>query len=480
MLTSLLNATKRVRRKLVVSAGPGKVNFNSMTKTILRMIFGLALALSIVVISGCAESTREKASGKGAVRGINAIVDAPQLQFLIEERNLGIIGFKAATGLAPYDDLSYNFNFDLLLPERSEADRVATEFIDVTADTDYTVILTGSIDNPSIIRWEDPDREWVGDETVLEVIFTHLSPALGEVDVYFAAPGTAPVLGGAVGSLTDGQRLPITEYEAGDYEIILTAPADPSTVLYTSNVLAPIAQNRTVFAIFDPDPTITGPISVSLIGEGGVSANIADPNYPAQLRLLHAAFGTGNVDGYYNLDFNNLIYPNVGHQEISAYADIDNGTTSLNLTAAGNSGAEILTGDVITLPGTKRSYVLAGEPGNVFFNSLTEDARPLSTSPVIRVANFAVNYAFVDVYITDPGTDINDVLPRFVGLPTQLDTTFVPVIDGMRELTVTEFLMKDPIATPITIDLSNGDVVSIGIFDTVDPLLLDAFVYDVQ
>jgi hypothetical protein len=206
---------------------------------------------------------------------------------------------------------------------------------------------------------------------------------------------------------------------------------------------------------------------------------MADPNYPSQIRLLHAAFGTENVDGYFNLDFNNLIFPNVGFSELSAYSDIATAFTNVSLTAVGNTGAEILSSDILTLLGTKRSLVLAGGPGNVFFNILLEDGRPVSTFPIIRVANFAINYAFVDVYLEEPGTDINDALPRFFTLSTQLDTGFVPAIDGLRELTVTNLFSKDAIAEPILLDLSAGQVVSIGIFDTVDPLVLEVIVYDV-
>jgi hypothetical protein len=456
------------------------VNKISMPKPIRRLISGILLILTIALGSGCSESTREEATGKGEIRGINSIVDAPELFFLIEERTLGAIAFKESTSLTPWDNLSFNFNFDLIRPGVIQPDRVATEFIDVITDIEYTVILTGSLDNPSIIRWDDPKREWTDTETVLEAIFTHLSPALGEVDVYFAPPGTTPILGGAIGSLVNGERLPITEYEQGEYELILTPPGDPSTILYISSTITVVAQNRPIFAIFDPDPSHLGPIAVNLIGSNGASINIADPNYPSQVRLMHSAFGVENVDGYFDLDFNNLIFPDVGFQQLSIFEDIAIGLTNLNLTAVGNPGAEILSNDIITIPGVKRTVVLSGLPGNVFLNALPEDGRPVSTFPIIRVANFSVSYPAVDIYLEDPGTDVNDALPRFIGLSTQLDTGFVLAIDGMRELTLTGFFGKEPIAVPITLDLSAGTVVHIGIFDTVDPLVLEVVVYDVQ
>ncbi len=451
----------------------------SMSKPIFRLIAGIVLGVTIAISSGCAESSRVDATGEGKIRGINSIVDAPELIFLIEERPLGAVNFKESTSLSSWDNLAYNFNFDLLRPGIIEPDRIATEFIDVIADTEYTVILTGTLDNPSIIRWEDPVREWTDTETVWEGIFTHLSPALAEVDVYFAAPGTVPILGGAIGSLVNGERLAIAEYEQGAYELILTPPGDPATILYISATISSVPQNRTIFAIFDPDPSHLGPIAVNLIGENGVSVNIADPNYSSQIRLLHGAFGVENVDGYFDMDFNNLIFADVGFEEISTYADIANEITRLDLTAVGNTGAEILARDIITLGGIRRTFVMVGIPGNVGLNVLPEDGRPVSTFPIIRVANFALNYPAVDIYLEDPGTDINDVLPRFLTLATQLDTGFVPAIDGIRELTLTSFFSKDPIAVPIILDLSVDSVVSIGIFDTVDPLVLEVVVYDV-
>ena len=456
------------------------MNKTSMTKQISRLIFCIALILSISLSSGCSESTREGATGKGKVRGINSIVDAPQLFFQIEERNIGVVNFRESTILSEWDNLSYNFSFDYFAPDIADTERVATEFIDVITDIEYTLILTGTLDDPSIIRWDDPAPEWSETETVWEAIFTHQSPALGQVDIYFAAPGTTPVLGDAIGTLVDGERLPITDYEQDEYDIVLTPPGDPSTILYISPVITAVQKNRIVFAIFDPDPATPGPFSVNLIGENGASFNLADPRIAPTIRLLHASVATENVDGYFDMDFNDLKFPNVGYTELSAYTDIVNTITSVDLTAVGNIGAEILTDDIITGAGTITTLVLVGPAGNLFYNKLAEDGRPVSTFPIIRIANLAISYAFVDVYIEEPGTDINDVLPRFLGLTTQMDTGFVPAMDGMRELTVTNVFTKDVISAPLLLDLSAEEVVSIGIFDTVDPAVVEAIVYDIQ
>ena len=58
-----------------------------------------ALALAALMVTGCAETQRPEASGEANVRGLHAIVDAPEAVFRIEERSLGAIDYKGATSV---------------------------------------------------------------------------------------------------------------------------------------------------------------------------------------------------------------------------------------------------------------------------------------------------------------------------------------------------------------------------------------------
>ena len=83
----------------------------------IRQLSALVATLAIAgAMGGCGESSQPVATGKGQIRGINAIVTAAEVGFLIEERNLGGVNFKGATGFSTFDDLTYNFNFDYFLP----------------------------------------------------------------------------------------------------------------------------------------------------------------------------------------------------------------------------------------------------------------------------------------------------------------------------------------------------------------------------
>ncbi len=443
---------------------------------ILTIVTALA---ALVLVSGCSKTSQQEATGKGTIRGINSIVTSPDLNFMIEERNIGSSAFKGAAGFVEYDDLSYNFNFDIFLPGDSSSTRLATEFIDVVADTEYTLVITGSVANPAILRWEELERTWDGTETVFEADFVHLSPVLGEVDVYFDTVGTAPALGNAIGTLNYGDRIPYAEFQDAQYRLIITPKddIDPLNYLYQSVPLTSTAATRVTFALFESDPTITADVAVNLISANGGSSSIPDSTKPPVIRLLHAAQDVGRVDGFFNNDFGTIVFPDVGFGETSAYTDIATLATPVTLTDVGNTGAIVHEEEIGGGGNSKRTLVLGGQSGTLVFKMLVDGARSLETFPVIRLTNASINAGFVSIYLLDPGTPITeDVVPLYGGLATLVDTGFFGITPGARELTVTAIGDKTPISTPIPIDLANGDFADIVILDTVDPAIVEVII----
>ena len=444
----------------------------------------IALVATVIVagaLGGCAESAQPTATGKGNIRGINALVTAPEIGFLIEETNLGGMNYKATTGFDRYDDLTYNFNFDMFLPGAVEPTRIATHSLDVVADQQHTIVVTGTIADPITLDWQDPLRSWTDAETVTEVSFAHIAPRVEDMDVYFALTGTPPMAGADIGSLSSGGRLTPTDFEADEYELILTAAGDPATILFQSIPFTILARTRITFAIFDPDPSITPDVTVNLINEGGISSSIPDIDSRGQLRLMHGSFDVENVDGYLDGELNDLVYPDIGFQELSAYEDVDQFETLVTLTPVGNSGATIHEDDVNVPATSRRTAILGGTLADPFFFFAVDEARPLESFPVMRVINLAVNVSIVNVYLLEPGTPVDDVLiPTVPLLPSRVDSGFLGTADGLREMTVTVVGESAPIAPTIELDLAAGDVVDIVILDTVDPNVFELVVFDRQ
>ena len=203
----------------------------ALYRSIVLLILSCALA-------GCAETQRQDATGKGSIRGYNALADSFNVNFLIEERSLGVLEYKDGSPVAPFDDLTYSFNFDIAFAGEGGTQRIASVTQTIVKDTDYVFVLAGTVATPEILVWEQPTREWGETETVFEMAFAHLGPTLGPVDVYYALTGTAPVLGNAIGTLAFGERLDEIEFAEGQYELLLTAPNDPSTVVPVSYKVA--------------------------------------------------------------------------------------------------------------------------------------------------------------------------------------------------------------------------------------------------
>lgn len=439
----------------------------------------VATLLSVLTLCGCSDTQRLEATGKSAVRGINALVDSPELTFLIEERSISGVAFKSVTGFTEYDDLAYNFNFDILLAGDTAATRIASQFIDVVVDHEYTVILTGRYNKPIISFWEAPERVFDGSETIFEMDFAHLAASQGEVDVYLAAVGTKPVLGEAIGSLNFGERIPYREFTSGTYGFTVTPKGRPGTILFQSNSLISAPATRVTLAIFDPNPSLNANLAVNLLNAAGGSAALLDIDRPAQLRLLHAAFGTSNIDGYLGSDFSSAAFPNIAFGAISNYIDIDGSSIPLTITPTGNSGAPILAKDIASVLNSRSTIVFGGNPATPIFLELIDDTRSIAPFPLIRVSNLSVNVSPLNIYLIKPGTTIDEnTTIQLAALPYPRDTGFFGPAPGMVELVITRVGKTTPISVPLPLTLRNGDVFDVIVLDTVDPNVVKAVIFD--
>ncbi len=434
----------------------------------------IVAVLAAAILGGCAETSLPEATGKGTINMINAMPASPSVGFLIEERVLGSVGYKVAHGPQPFDDLTYNFNFEYLVPGGTAPIRTATVSLDVIADNEHTFVLTGSVTAPDVTIWERPQRDWDGTETVFEAAIAHISPALGDVDVYFATTGTPPVLGEERAKLSFGERMPEIDLENGEYEFIITARDDPATILYQSGPVTYSARISYVQAIFDADASITGNISVRSISTLGLSSELPDVNSMPTVRTLHAAFGTENIDIYRDDDFTAPIFSNLGFGETTGDLSVPSGGANYTYTAVANPGAIIDEALLVLLQGQRTSSFLAGLAGTELLRIiLIDNRRSIETHAKLRLVQAAANFESMDLYLVDTGTDIADVDPLAAGLTFTFVSDFGPTIPGNYDLILTLPGEKTLIAGPIRVDLVNGDVVELLIIDTVDPMIAE-------
>lgn len=434
----------------------------------------IVLAIAGAMLGGCAETTLPQATGKGSINALNAMPASPAVGFLIEERLLGTVGYKTTLGAQAFDDLTYNFNFEYLRLGDTATTRFATQLVDMAADTDYTLVVTGSVAAPVITQWEQPKREWSGEETVFEVAFAHLSPALGDVDVYFAATGTLPVLGEERAKLSNDVRVPEIDLESETIEVIITARDDPTTILYQSHPTLLAARISYTISIFDADPSIPGNISVRVITSDGLNVELPDSNFLPTLRTVHTSFGTENFDIYRDDNFTAPIFSDLGFGESTGDVPVLEGIATYTYTRVGEPGTIINEESQTISRGVRTSTIVAGQPGGDLARIiLLDDRRSIETHAKLRFVHAAVNNGIMDLYLVGQGTDITERTPIISNLTFGFSSDFAATLAGNFELILTLPDDKTPLATLTPLDLVDGDVVEVIILDTIDPAVPD-------
>jgi hypothetical protein len=434
-------------------------------------------ALAALALGACTETNLPEASGKGNLRGINAIISAPDVLFLVEERALGGIGYKGGTSTR-FDNLSYNVNFDVLFPGDTSRTRIATAAVNVEANTEYVFALAGTLAAPNLLQLQYPERQWTGNEAVFEARALHLAATATELDVYLSAPDTVPVIGERRATIAFGELSPAFENNSGDYELVLTTHDNPSDIRYRSRPVTQTGATSLLYSIFDPDPSITGNLAVRVMGSGATVAELADDNIPPTIRLMHASIATGNVDLYANDDFVTPLVTDVAYGALTSEINFPLTTVPLTFTPTGNSGVLLLEDNLSVLPGTRNTVFLIGAAGELDIIAFQDDHRPVETTGRLRLVHLADNVATIDLYILAPDETVADNFPRYFGLPFRASTGYANLDESSYQIAITLPASKVIIGGPLTVDLALGEVIELAVLDTVDPNIFNVIVYD--
>ena len=432
--------------------------------------------IATVIFAGCAgESDFPVATGEGNIRAINAIKTSPTMGVLIEERQLGTVAYKLSTAVATFDDLDYTFNVEAILAGDILVTRVASQFVDVVLDTEYTLLISGALAAPDITVWEMPIREWSGTETVFEARFAHTADSLGDIDVYFAAPGIAPMVGAEQGTLSFGEILPVADFESGDFVVTVTAAGDPMTVYFESDVVIPGPLASVVISIFDGDANELAPYALRMFNDAGAVSVLAETNYPPTVRFYHASTALDLADVYND---ETLMAPPFLTDH--AFADVAGdivlpaGTNLLFYTEAGMSDMPLFDSQVTVFLGTLKNLYVVGDVDALQAIETVPDRRSVETVVKFSFLHTALNHESVDLYIVDTGTDITEALPRIISLAVGNLPTTIAFQEGSYDIYLTPAGETIVITGPVALDAILGDVYEFIAYDNLgDPMTAD-------
>lgn len=443
----------------------------------MRRIFVLLACASTLFLAACtSDSQLPNPSGKGAIRAIHAIPDGTDVAFKIEERSIGNINYKQSSAPARYDDFSYNFNFDIFVPEATSPLRIASVAQKIDVNREYVFALTGSVDNPTVTTWITDLRQWEGTETVFEARFAHLSVSLGDIDVYFDDPANPPSAANLVATLSPGDIMDIADFAEGTYVATITAAGDPNRVpVYTSPELAYGARTSHVISLFDGNANDTGPYVLDSMTTSGASTRLPDPSFPPTVRFVHSALSLPTVDVYDDESLTNLVAGSVAFGTATPDLAGSVNATTYYFTPQGSTATTLFTATV--------DNPSAGAAGDIYLVGITDEWQgfyrlpgraPVSTSAKISIFNAATNNVFFDVYVKDRDDPLVDEdRPFFVAVGYGGSTSPVQRLAGSYDLYLTTSGTKTVLAGPYPIDVTLGDVVLLVAADDVDPQRID-------
>ncbi len=435
----------------------------------------IALLAAAIMATGCAkESDLPNPTGTGTVRAINAIPTSPDIRFLIEERLISNVSFKNQSDSQDWDDLDYTFNFDVRFGGDAEFTRVASQYIDVIADTDYTMLVSGALDAPDITVWETASREWDGTETVFEIRFANASPSIGAVDVYLLDPGSLPVLGNQVGTIANTEITTAIDVEAADKIIFFTPAGDDSTILFESSSLGFIEGSAYLCTIFEGDANEVSPIAVRLMNTTvSTIGRLTDVNASPTARFYHASTTAGDADIYFEETLTMPVLTGHTFGDVSGDIEIPSGEVTLTYTAAGNSGSLIYESTRNIANGTRNNYYLARtQDGIEIVTTAFLDRRLIETQARFSLAHVAADHPVVSVYIVPTGEGIEDTLPVLPALLALIPPISIPLPEGDYDVYVTALDDENEqivLLGPEPLSMVLGTFVESVLYDTVDP-----------
>ncbi|MEM9387249.1 MAG: DUF4397 domain-containing protein [Pseudomonadota bacterium] len=459
------------------------------------MSFRLALgAVTLLLALGACTSndddTPENDPFLGAVRGINALAELEDVRWrvIFEDFDPSVstqLFFRAASPQVEFSQRSYAFSFDVLLP----GDEDTTLIIETTGTIDpeiiYDYVITGTFADPQIFLWTQPRRDWAqeladaadnGTEiTELVVSFGHVATGVGAVDVYFEAPGTDITAATPIATMAFGQLAPPATVEGGTYQLTLTPEGDPNTVLYASEDLDVLAANTALFTIMENGGITTQAVSVQLYVDS-LGSTVSDVTTPGVLSVVHGSPDAAAIDVFNSDNFDMPLISGLAFGELSDDVVVEEGEIDLAVTPADDVGA-ILAEQTVDVPATAyRRVFVVGAPGELQSFSVEDDRRAFLTQGRLRGVNASTRFDTVDVYLLDPGADLEESTPAITNLSFAGASTIATIDPGTYELVVTEVDTTTILFGRSELVIDAGDVVELIVIDDAESTNADVFV----
>lgn len=424
-------------------------------------------------------------------RGINAISDAPLVQFYVDDTAVATADYGAATDYKPAHTGERPIKVAIRNASKLEtADPGYTDIGDEASyefdgPTDYTLVAAGTVASPQQFLITGTSREAVEDNKVEYQVINAATGTAGSLGVYITATGAsidAPQLIEtlALGAYSDRENLDL-EIATGDDEDdgrstpVVFEVRSGSTVILRSSTLTIAEQTRLLIVVAD-NAGAAGSSAVKLMVFGGVAAgagtvfnNTVDPG---ELKFANTSSDAGALDLILGNDAGDVLAPGIVYGTQSDYQPRPPTLYNAIGTPAGNAGAFYFVDTVTITAGRSYSMYAQGPVSNMRGLLFADDRRSVPTEAHFRFLYTAATEGAkaVAIYLTKRGAELDldattPPTPDVASLAYRGISSRLTLDGGSYDAYFTLVGSTDILLGPVPLDLTDGSVQTLALTD---------------